>query len=106
KEIQNKGKIDEQRRIANLENKHKIAETLNGKDLHFELQGKKDKIFGSITEIEVVSKIKKEFGIELEKGNIILPDGHHIKKVGKHDIKVNLGKDVYIKMFGQVSVKE
>ncbi|MDD4530893.1 MAG: 50S ribosomal protein L9, partial [Candidatus Gracilibacteria bacterium] len=30
KEIQNKGKRDEQRRIANLENKHKIAETLNG----------------------------------------------------------------------------
>lgn len=105
KELANKAKRDEQRRVTNLENKHKIAEELNWKEINFELSWKKEKIFGSITELDVIGKIKKDFGVEFEKGNIILPDWKHIKKIGTHDVKVNLWKDVYIKLSANVSLK-
>lgn len=106
KELANKAKRDEKRRVENLENKHKIAEELNGKEINFELSWKKEKIFWSITELDVVAKIKKDFWYEFEKWNIVLPDGKHIKKTGTHDVKVNLGKDVYIKLSAIVNLKD
>ncbi|HBA44852.1 TPA: hypothetical protein DEG21_03680 [Patescibacteria group bacterium] len=37
-------------------------------------------MFGGIGEADIIAKINKDFGIRLEKKNIILPEKHHIKK--------------------------
>ncbi|MDD2487359.1 MAG: 50S ribosomal protein L9 [Candidatus Gracilibacteria bacterium] len=79
-------------------NRHKIAESLNGKEIIFQAKGSGDKIFGGIQELDIIERLNKEFGIKFDKKHVILPDGHHLKKVGKYDIKLNLGTDVYVKI--------
>lgn len=82
----------------NIYNRHKIAETLHTKEIEFEVKWNKDKIFGGIGELDIINKINKDFGIKLEKKNIILPEKHHIKKAWVYDIKLNLWSDVYARI--------
>lgn len=89
-----------------IESRHSIAEKLHNATLVFELTGSKDKIFGGIGEHEIIVEIKRLYGIELEKKHIFLPEGHHLKKVGTTDIKVNLGSDVHTKMHVEIKSKK
>jgi large subunit ribosomal protein L9 len=82
----------------NIFNRHKIAESLHGKELIFEVKWSWEKIFGWIQELDIVEKINKEYGCKLEKKNVILPEWHHLKKIWKYDIKLNLWSDVYAKI--------
>ena len=87
-----------------IEKRQELAATLHTKTLEFELAGTNDKIFGGIGEHEIISQIKKNFGIELEKKHIYLPDGH-LKKAGNHDMKIRLGEDTFVRMTVCISVK-
>lgn len=98
-----KKKQDEKRRL--VEDRHKITEMLHGKTLRFELAGSGGKIFGGIGEHEIIERIKKEFGVTLERKNVALPDGHHLKKEGSADIKIHLGEDTYVRIRVEVAVK-
>lgn len=93
-----------QNRIDNLEGRQKVAELLHTKEISFTLRGHGEKIFGGIGEHEIIEAIKKEFKIELEKKNILLPEGHHIKKAGKTDIKIHIAEDTYIRMAVEIIV--
>lgn len=88
-----------------MEARHEIAQKLHNTTLVFELAGSKDKIFGGLGEHEIIQEIKKKYGVELEKKHILLPEGHHLKKVGITDIKINLGSDVNIKMHVEIRSK-
>ena len=81
-----------------MEARHEIGKKLHNETIVFELAGSKDKIFGGIAEHEIIDRIKKTYDVALEKKHIVLPEGHHLKKVGITDIKINLGSDVYVKM--------
>lgn len=52
----------------------------------------KDKLYGSISEGDIVALIKEKAGIDLDKSNIIMKA--HIKKVGSHKVEVKLSEDV------------
>lgn len=93
-----------QNRLTNIEERQKLAETLHMKEITFTLRGHGDKIFGGIGEHEIIESIKRDFKIELEKKNILLPEGHHIKKAGKTDIKIHISEDTYIRMSVDVKV--
>lgn len=88
-----------------IEARQEIGEKLHGTTLVFELPGSKDKIFGGLGEHEIITAIKKMHGVEFEKKHILLPEGHHLKKVGITDIKINLGSDVYIKVHVDIKSK-
>ena len=92
-------------RLQNVEGRAKIAELLHTKELIFELRGQGEKVFGGIGEHEIIEQIKKDFDVELEKKNILLPEWHHIKKAGKTDIKIHISEDTYIRMTVDVKVK-
>lgn len=64
-----------------VEERHEIAKKLHGTTLVFELAGSKDKIFGGVGEHEIVARIKKDHDVSLEKKHVLLPEGHHLKKV-------------------------
>lgn len=101
KEIENlKKSIDNKSKNSKevIFERHKIAEILHWKEIIFEARWSSEKIFGWIQELDIIAKIEKNFKVKLDKKMIILPEWHHIKKVGKYDIKINLGSDVYIKM--------
>lgn len=88
-----------------VEARHEIAKKLHNTTLIFELAGSKDKIFGGIGEHEIIMEIKKQHSVELEKKHVLLPEGHHLKKVGVTDIKINLGSDVHVKMHIEIKSK-
>lgn len=94
-----KKKNDQEKNLRDLRfNRHKIAEALHSKNIILEARWDGEKIFGWISEADIVDKINKEFGIKLEKKNVILPEWHHLKKAWTYDIKLNLWTDVYVKM--------
>ncbi|MDQ7009323.1 MAG: 50S ribosomal protein L9 [Candidatus Gracilibacteria bacterium] len=85
-----------------VENRHKIAEELNGKTLEFKLRtGANGKVFGGIGEKDVIKAVKSKFKIELTKKHIDLPGGH-IKKLGESQIFIKLGKDSMAKITANV----
>jgi ribosomal protein L9 len=61
-------------------------------------------VYGGIAEHEIISAIKREYGVELEKKNILLPNGSHIKKTGSSDIRIHITEDSYIRMAVIVSL--
>lgn len=85
------------------EKRHEIAETLHGKTLEFSLRGTDNKVFGGISEHEIAKLVSEKYAVHLERQHILLPEGHHIKKIGDTDIKINLGSDTYIRMTVRVS---
>ncbi len=86
--IQEKKQEESRRNL--IENKHKILETLNWKNLLFKAKTLENgKMFWWIWEHDIIQKISKEFKIELEKKHIDMIDGH-IKKIGKKDIYIKL----------------
>ena len=99
-----KKKKQAEARIKNIEERAEVAKNLHTKELHMAMRGKGESIFGGIGEHEIIVAVKREYGIELEKKNILLPNGSHIKKVGSTDIKIHISEDTYIRMTVVVSV--
>lgn len=54
--------------------------------------GGDDKLFGSITSMDIADAIEKEFGNTVDKKKIVLEKP--IKEVGEHEVKIKLFSDV------------
>ena len=54
--------------------------------------GEGDKLFGSVTSAEISDKIKKVFGLDIDKKKIVLDE--HIKKLGNCKVTVKLYKTI------------
>jgi len=81
-----------------IENRHKIAESLNWKTLNFKLKTASNwKVFGWIWEKDIIKQIKSKFKIELSKKHIDLP-GWHLKKLWEYQVFIKLWKDSMAKM--------
>jgi len=98
KSIKMSQRKDEAHRRDLLENRYEIAETLNGKELHFHLKTwASDKVYGWIGEKDILEAIKKEFKTELSKKHVELHDGH-LKRLWSHDVFIKVWKDAMAKM--------
>lgn len=99
KNILKKKKEEEQKRKNLVLNKHKIVETLNNKEFVFVLEKwNNNKVFGSVKERDIITKIKKEFKIELSKKHIDMwPDGH-LKKIGSTFVYIKLTPETQAKI--------
>jgi large subunit ribosomal protein L9 len=64
----------------------------------------KDTLYGSIGEKEIIVELEKQAKIKLKKKQIVMDE--HIKKVGKHKVKVNLTDDVQVDVKVEVKGKE
>lgn len=99
KELKEQVKKDQKHRQELIENRHKIAQQLNGQKFEFQVRtGVGEKVYGGIGEKDIIRKIKAKFKIELGKKHISLNDGH-IKKLGETQVFVKLGKDAKAKLF-------
>jgi large subunit ribosomal protein L9 len=56
--------------------------------------GQSGKIFGSITNIQMADAIKKQFGVDVDRKNIEIPED--VKELGSYTAKVGLHKDLSI----------
>ncbi len=74
-----------------LDNVKDVAKKLKGLVVTLkEKVSDKGHLYGSVTEQEVIDAIKESTGLELSKD---LLEMDHIKELGEHKIKVNLGGD-------------
>ena len=75
-----------------------LKETINGKTVRIAGQvGKvQGKLFGAITSQNVADAIKSQLGVSLDKKNIALIEP--IKKLGVHDVEVDLHREVDAKV--------
>lgn len=70
-----------------------IADKLKGQVLRIGAKaGTSGKIFGSVTNIQIISALKEQFDVDIERRKVILPES--VKEVGTYTMVLNLHKQV------------
>ncbi len=99
KQMKQDTKKQETRRRELIENRHNIVEKINHKKLLFKLNSDSSwKVFWAVWEKDIISQVKKLFGITLSKKHIDLP-AWHIKKLWDSEVFIKLWKDAMAKLF-------
>ena len=90
KEFKHLQKVAEAKRKAAVSERQALVEKLTGLNLKFIGQaGETDKLFGSITNMDISDQLEKE-GYSVDKKDIVLED--QIKMLGQHKALVKLGE--------------
>lgn len=88
-------KLKEQR-LAELRGREERArllkEKLDGMVFTFVREAREGRLYGSVRKEDLASRIKEEFGVEVEKGRIELE--HPIEEVGTYTVKIGLYRDI------------
>ena len=50
------------------------------------------RIFGSVTQLQVVQALQEQFGLEVERKKVVLPE--NAKEIGSYDLILKLHKEV------------
>ncbi|MCB0705954.1 MAG: 50S ribosomal protein L9 [Saprospiraceae bacterium] len=58
--------------------------------------GTSGKIFGSVTNVQIVNALKEQFGLEVERRKVIMPD--EVKNLGDYEAELKLHPEVEIKV--------
>jgi len=78
-----------------------IAKKLDGKTLRIGAKaGTSGKIFGSVTNVQVIAALKEQYDVDIERKKVILPE--EIKNVGTYELTLRLHKEVQPKMAFEV----
>jgi large subunit ribosomal protein L9 len=78
---------------AVIENAKAIAEQLKGVTLKFSKKVRGDKLYGSISEKDIVEALVEQSKVELKKDMVIM---EHIKTLGEFKIKLRLAEGVEV----------
>jgi len=73
-----------------------LAEKLAGITLSFKKKAKDGKLYGSITEKDIIDALKKNHKVDLDKGVIKMDE--HLKTVGEHKINLHLIEGIDVSM--------
>ncbi len=78
-----------------------VAAKLEGKTVKVGAKvGQSDKIFGSITNIQLADAIKKQLGVDLERKHISVPDD--IRSLGSYQARISLHREVALDLTFEV----
>ncbi|QQR82967.1 50S ribosomal protein L9 [Candidatus Peregrinibacteria bacterium] len=81
------------RHLEELKAKAKeLLEQLRSVTLSFTMKARGDKLYGSITEKDIVDAVKNQAKIEIEKDMVSMKE--HIKSIGAHQVKLHLAQGV------------
>ncbi len=70
-----------------------LAARINGVSLHFAVKvGEQDRLYGSVTNVDIAEKLKAQVGIDIDRRKIDLDDP--IKRTGIYAVKVRLLSDL------------
>ncbi|SDP80545.1 large subunit ribosomal protein L9 [Actinopolyspora xinjiangensis] len=103
KQVETIRRSQENRRVRDLEHARKLQEELQNLGLVrlSKKVSKKGKLFGSITESDVVSAVRSAGGPSLDKRSVELKG--NVKSLGKMAVGVRLHPDVYASMHVEVT---
>lgn len=89
------------REIRDIDHAKQLKATLEGVSLSITAKvGTSNRLFGSVTDKEIAAAIKKAANVDVDRHSI--KTNGHIKKTGKHSVKVNLGHNVVANVSVQV----
>lgn len=88
-----------------IEEIYALRDALHGHTLMFDLTGSEKRVFGGVGEKEIVDALKKQYHVTFEKKHIKIATWHRLKEVGVYDIVINLGREVYIKIYVELRSK-
>ncbi|HMP30971.1 MAG TPA: 50S ribosomal protein L9 [Saprospiraceae bacterium] len=84
---------EEAKEAARLDDYKQLAEKLAGQVLKIGVKaGTSGKIFGSVTNVQIVKALREQLGLDIERKKVVLAD--EIKEVGSYTAKINLHKEV------------
>ena len=70
-----------------------LAQRLNGQTLRFNVRvGELDRLYGSITNVDIAEKVQQQFGLDIDRRKIDL--GDPIKRAGVYSVPVRLGGSI------------
>jgi large subunit ribosomal protein L9 len=93
RELDNLKKKRAEREARELNDAEEIARRIGKAKLVFTLEtGETGKAFGSITAQDIMSRLKNEVGVELDRHKIVLD--RPIKDTGEHEVTIKLHHDV------------
>ncbi len=88
---------EDAKEAARLDEYKVIAAKLEGKVVKIGVKaGTTGKIFGSVTNVQLVHAIKDQFDIEIERKKIVLPE--EVKELGTYTATLNLHKELTSKV--------
>lgn len=92
---------DDNREAKMVGTYQEIADKLNGVTLKIGAKaGTSGKIFGSVTNIQLAAALKDQFGVEVDRKKIILPE--EVKNIGNYEAQLNLHPEVQPKVAFEV----
>lgn len=93
RELDNLKKKRAEREARELNEAEELARRINKSRIVFKLEtGETGKAFGSVTAQDIVTRLKNEVGVDLDRHKIHLE--HPIKNTGEHEIAIKLHHDV------------
>lgn len=93
-ELKKKEAEEEAKKLAEFE---EIKEQLEGKILKIGAKaGASGKIFGSVTNVQIASALNEQFGVDIERRLIEIPE--EVKELGTYSANLKLHKKVEIKV--------
>ncbi len=94
--------IREEKRLADA---NELKETLEGKSVTVDARiGEEGQLFGSITSAMIADAIKQQLGVEVDRKRI--SRSHAIKNAGRHEVEVDLYRDIDATVVVLVGVTE
>ncbi len=96
KEAEGLSKKREAMSVKDKENAEKAAAVLKESALEFKKKASPTgTLFSSVTKHEIAHELSKKTGIKIETDSLDLgPHGEHIKHLGEHEIKIDLGNEI------------
>lgn len=93
KQAQERAEAQRKRDVKNRSDSEQLAQRINGQTLRFTVRvGELDRLYGSITNVDVAEKLKQQLGIEVDRRKIEL--GDPIKRAGVYSVPVRLAADI------------
>ena len=106
KKIESDRKREQDKARERLEKAFDIQKMIEGQTLEFSLKGKKGKLFGGLSEHEIMTRVNQKWGIDFEKNDIKLPNKAHIKTAGTHIVYLHITRDTQAKIIVEVTIQD
>jgi large subunit ribosomal protein L9 len=93
KQAQERAEAQQKRQAKARSEAQQIAQQINGQTLRFVVRvGELERLYGSITNVDIAEKVQQQLGVELDRRRIEL--GDPIKRAGVYSVPVRFGGDI------------
>ncbi len=93
KQAQERAEAQRKRDVKHRNEAEQLAQRLNGQTIRFTVRvGELDRLYGSITNVDLAAKLQQQLGVEIDRRKIDL--GDPIKRAGVYSVPVRLATGV------------